>query len=71
VSASSSDLGAPRLADQALRTIYAQRHADDVIRRVREGELDADALAVELAKSYGVNLQALARAVCKAVRGAI
>lgn len=55
---------------QALRVIEAQRHADEIVSRVAAGELEADALALELGKAYGATLQALARSLTKAVRGA-
>jgi len=58
-----------RPSAHALLTIEAQRHADDVVRRLIAGDLDAEGLALELGKAYGTGLQALARALTKAVQG--
>lgn len=57
-------------AAHALAVIAAQQHADALVQQLRAGELDAEGLALELAKAYGLSLQALARALTKAVRGA-
>jgi hypothetical protein len=54
-------------ADHALRVIAAQQHAEAVVRGVQAGELDADGLALELGRAYGLGLQALARALVKAL----
>lgn len=54
-------------ADRALQVIEAQRQADALVEQVRAGELDAEGLAIELAKAYGHTLQALARAIAKAI----
>lgn len=61
--------GCPGAADRALLTIAAQQHADAVIARVRAGELDAAGLTLEVASLYGLGLQALCRAVCRAIEG--
>lgn len=59
----------PSRADSALRTIEAQRQADEVVRRLCAGEIDSEALAIELAKADGeIGLQALARSLTKAVQ---
>lgn len=62
-------LGCTGSADYALRVIEAQQHADAIVRRVQAGALDAEGLALELGKAYGVNLLALARALVKALEG--
>ena len=54
-------------ADHALRVIAAQQLADAIVQRVQAGELDAERLALELGMAHGVNLQALARALVKAL----
>jgi len=54
-------------ADRALLTIEAQRHADAVIAGVRAGQLDAERLAIAIAPLHGAGLQALARAIVKAL----
>lgn len=59
--------GCAGAADRALRVIAAQQHADAVIARVRAGQLDAEGLALEVAPLYGLGLQALCRAVCRAI----
>lgn len=65
-----SQPGCAGLADRALLTIAAERHADGIVRGVQAGELDAEGLALELGRAYGiVGLQALAlaRAIVKAL----
>lgn len=56
-------------ADRALLTIEAQRHAEHLLEQVRLGALDAEGLALELGRAYGIGLQALARSLCKAITG--
>ena len=58
-------------ADHALRVIEAQRHADAIVQRVQAGELDAEGLALELARMYGLEIQAAARAIVKAIGAAV
>lgn len=62
--------GCPGAADRALVTIEAQRHAEDLLKQVRLGALDAEGLALEVAPLYGTRLQAFCRAVCRAIEGA-
>ena len=54
-------------AELALRVIEAQQHADALVQRVLGGELDAEGLALELGRAYGIGLQALARSLVKAI----
>lgn len=61
--------GCAGLADRALLTIEAQRHADGIVQRVRAGQLDAEGLALELARMYGLELRTMARSVVKALAG--
>lgn len=61
--------GCAGAAGLALQVIAHQQHADAVIARVRAGELDAEGLTLELGKAYGLGLQALARALVKALEG--
>jgi hypothetical protein len=60
---------AERPSHTALKTIEAQRQADQVVRQLVAGEIDAEGLALVLAEAYGAKLQALARALTKAARG--
>lgn len=62
-----SQPGCAGSADLALQVIAHQQRADAIVQRVRAGELDADSLALELGKAYGVALRQLARALCKAI----
>ena len=54
------------IAAQAARIAITDREAEELVARVREGVVDAPALAIAVAPLYGVNLQAFARAVVKA-----
>lgn len=54
-------------ADRALQVIAAERHADAIVQSVLAGELDAEGLAIAIAPLYGAGLDALARALVKAL----
>lgn len=58
----------PHRADDALRTALADQHAETLLQRVRDGLLGVDAFAIEIVELRGVELQALARALIKALR---
>ena len=51
----------------ALRVIRAQEQADELVRCLKAGELDADDLAIVVAPLYGEQLRAVCRAIVKAL----
>jgi hypothetical protein len=55
------------MATRAAAVALADRKAEALVARVREGLVDADALALEIAPLYGFKLQAMARAIAKAL----
>lgn len=59
-----------RPADHALQVAKQHAEADKLVRRVQAGEVDAEAFALELARSYGSRLRAISRAVCRALQRA-
>jgi hypothetical protein len=54
-------------AAEALIVISSQQRADELVRKVTAGEMDAERLAIAIAPLYGRDLQALARALVKAI----
>jgi len=61
--------GCAGAGDHALRVIAAERHAAYVLEQVRLGKLDAEGLALALARMYGAELRAMSRALCKTLQG--